>query len=103
MGMSSSEHRSLASIAEMLTRDDPALAEMLAGFNGPGPGPLWRRLLSHGLIAVLLFALAPVLLAVGIAAGLPAAVICGCALTLVTPFLAVLWSTRCWSGRPAFG
>jgi hypothetical protein len=100
MGLNSSEHHRLATIAEHLTRDDPALAALLAGFTGP---PLWRRVVGHGLMPVLLFVIAPLLLAVGLAAGIPALLICGCALTIFTPFLAVLWSTRFWSGRPAFG
>lgn len=100
MDLSPSEHRRLATIAEHLTRDDPALAALLAGFNGPS---LWRRVIGHGLVAVLLFAVAPLLLAIGLAAGIPALLISGCALTIFTPLLAVLWSTRFWLGRPAFG
>jgi DUF3040 family protein len=100
MSLSSSEHRRLSAIAEHLTREDPALAALLAGFNGP---PLWRRIVGHGLVPLLLFAIAPIFIAVGLAAGIPAFLISGCALAVFTPLLAVLWSTRFWSGRPAFG
>jgi hypothetical protein len=113
MSLSSSEHRRLAAIAENLTRDDPALAALLAGFASSPlprgarlraePATWWRRIVGHGVVPVLLFAIAPLFIALGHAVGIPAFLIAGCALTNDTPLLAVLWATRFWSGRPVFG
>ena len=105
MGMTASERRVLTSIADHLSRDDPALASLLKGFGLPQlTVSLWRRIVGHGAVVVVLFALAPLLFAIGLTAAIPACVLAGCVLCVIMPCLAVLWSTRFWlGGGAAFG